>query len=71
MFALADKDFLSGLNNEQFCKAKIKMNSACYTVQAAEVVLYFMSDFKYLGLNVKEINQFSIKLYVVHKKNGF
>lgn len=53
MFALADKDFPSGLNNEQFCKAKIKMNSACYTVQAAEVVLYFMSDFKYLGLNVK------------------
>lgn len=52
MFALADKDFPSGSSNEQFCKAKVKMNSACYTVQAAEVVLCFMSDLKYLGLNV-------------------
>lgn len=52
MFPLADEDFLSGLNNVKFSKEKKKKNSACYTVQAAEVVLYFMCDLKYWGLNV-------------------
>lgn len=37
MFALADKDFLSGLNNVTVLSGK---EIACYTVQAAEVVLY-------------------------------